>query len=332
MLRKTLATLLGAAVLVGGVTVADQAHAGETIKLGTLAPKRSPWGKVFSVWAKAVKKKSGGDLKLKWYFNSQQGDEGAMVAKMRSGQLDGAAVTSVGLSKIHKNVLVLQMPGLVTGWGQLDKVRNALMPQFQKGMNSAGFHMLGTGDVGLARTMSKGKAIRSPEDLKSMKVYAWGEDPIANVTSSVIGYTPVLMGVPSLLPALQSGRVNVLTVPALAAVNLQWASQVDHMNEQVAGVAVGGLVVSQKALDGLPGDSRALLLKTGKKAGKMLTKKIRKEDRKAYKKMAKRTTVVKLDASEKARWRSVFKKIRRKLGQGTFPASLVKKAEGLAGR
>ena len=331
MLRKTLATLLSAAFLMTGATVADTAEATE-VKFATLAPKRSPWGKVFTVWAKAVKKKSKGAVNINWYFNSQQGDEAAMIAKMRSGQLDGAAVTSVGLGKIHKNILVLQMPGLVTNWKELNKVRNALMPGFQKGFHAEGFHLLGKGDVGLARTMSTSKAIRSPDDLKSMKVYGGRADPITPVTASVIGYTAVPMGVPSILPALQSGRVNVLTVPALAAVNLQWASQIKFINDQAAGVAVGGLIMSQKTLDGLPGDAKKLLLKTGKRAGKMLTNKIHKEDKKAYRKMSKRAEVVKLNAGEKARWRSIFKKIRRNLGQGTFPASLVKKAESLAGR
>ena len=331
MLRKTLATLLGAAVLVAGVSTADEAKA-ETVTIGTLAPKKSPWGKVFSVWSKAVKKKSKGKLKLKWYYNGAQGDEGAMVAKMRSGQLDGAAVTSVGLSKIHKNILVLQMPGLVSKWSELDKVRNAMMPEFQKGMSKEGFYMLGTGDVGLARTMSKGKAIRNPSDLKGMKVYRWSDDIIAPVTGSVIGYTGVPKSVPSLLPALQSGQVNVITVPALAAAQLQWAPQLDHIVDQPAGAGVGGLVMSKKTLDGLPGDVKRMLKKTGKKAGKMLTKRIRKEDKKAYKRISKKMTVVKLSSSEKKTWRKVFKKIRRNLAQGTFPSSLVKKAESLAGR
>src|SRR5690606_6821303 len=106
-------------------------------------------------------------------------------------------------------------------------------------------HLLGTGDVGLARTFSKGKAVKTPNDLKSMKVYAWKDDPGATITASVIGYTPVLSSVPGLLPALTSGQINVATVPALAADQLQWAPHFDHVTDDVAGAAVGGLIMSK---------------------------------------------------------------------------------------
>ncbi len=331
LLRKSLATLLGALMVLAGLTTAGNASAGEEITLGSLAPKKSPWGKVFSAWAKAVKKKSDGALRLTWYFNSQQGDEKAMVAKIRAGQLDGAAVTSVGLSAIHKNVLALQMPGLCTTWECLDKVRTAMLPEFASGMEQEGFVFVGVGDVGLARTMSKGKAIKAPKDLKNMKVYAWQDDIIAPTLTSEIGYTPVLSSVPGLLPALSSGRINVITVPCLAATQLQWWSHLDHINTQVAGVGIGGLVISKKRFDGLPADLREMFASTGKKAGEMLTKRIRKEDAKAYQMISSRMTVVKLNPAQRARWKSVFKKVRRTLGQGTFPSALVSRLESLAG-
>src|SRR5437660_1253217 len=59
------------------------------VKLGTLAPPDSAWGKVFKAWAKAVEEDSKGKLTLTWYFNGTQGDEIAMVGKMRSKQIDG---------------------------------------------------------------------------------------------------------------------------------------------------------------------------------------------------------------------------------------------------
>lgn len=329
--RRSLATILAAGTLLAGVTLVDEARA-EEVTLGTLAPKKSPWGKVFDAWAKAVEKKTDGKLKLKWYFNAQQGDEKLMVSKIRSGQLDGAAVTSVGLSAIHKDVLAMQAPGLFQDWATLDKVRNQMLPEFQSGMKKNGFVLLGTGDVGLARTMSKGRAIKTPEDLKAMKVYAWKDDTIAPKIASEIGYTPVLAQVPELLPALSSGRINVITVPALAATQLQWWSHLDHVNENVAGVGIGGLVMSNKRLEALPGDVREVLKKTGDKAGQMLTKRIREEDRKAYAMISKRMTVVKLSGAEKDRWNKVFKKVRQKLGQGTFPSSLISKLERLAGK
>jgi TRAP-type C4-dicarboxylate transport system substrate-binding protein len=329
LLRRTLATLFGTLLVMAGVTAASEAKAESEVTMATLAPEASPWGKVFTAWASALERKTDKKLKLKWYFGSQ-GDEETMIGKVRSGQLSGAAVTSVGLSAIHKNILAMQMPGLFSKWAAVDKARDALMPEFEAGIGKEGFKLIGSGDVGLARTMSKGSPVKSPGDMKKMKVYYWKADPTASVVASVIGYTGVPSSVPELLPALTSKRINCLTVPALAATQLQWWAHLDHVNEDVAGAGIGGLVVSAKVLEGLPGDVRETFLKTGKKAGSMLTERIREEDAKAYKMMTKRMTVVKLSDSERARWKSTFKKIRRELAKGTYPSKLVSKLEGYA--
>ncbi len=329
-LRNLLATTLGALTMLAGVTLSDAANAGDEVTIGTLAPKKSEWGKVFNVWAKAVKKKSDGNLTIKWYYNAQQGDEKAMIAKIRSGQLDAAAVTGVGLGAVHKPFLALQMPGLCTDWGCLDKVRNGVIAELKAGAKKNGFIFLGAGDVGRAHTYAKGKAIRTPSDLKTMKVYQWIDDPMGPTIASEIGYTGTKTTVPGLLPKLSAGQINVATVPALACEQLQWASHFDHVTKQAAAVAIGGLVMSKAKLDSLPADSRALMIRTGKKAGDMLTKRIRKHDAKAYRRTAGRMTVVDLSPAEWATWRSVFKKVRRRLGQGTFSAAWVSKLVSLA--
>ncbi len=331
MLRKALGPILGALLATSGLAATVPASAKE-LSLGTLAPKKSPWGKVFKGWAKKVDKETKGAVTLNWYFNAAQGDEKAMVAKMRAGQLDGAAVTSVGLSAIHKPMLALQMPGLFNSWEKLDSARESLLPEFQEAFKKEGFALLGSGDVGLAHTMSKGAAVKSPSDLKSMKVYAWSDDPIAPVTSSVIGYTPVLSGVPELLPKLSSGAITVITVPSLPAVTLQWQAHLDHVNEDVVGVGVGGLVMSQKTLSSLNADELEIVTKTGRKAGKKLTKKIRLEDAKAFDTIKAHMTLVTLTDAERGVWNDTFKKVRQQLGQGTFTSDLVQKLEQMAGK
>ncbi len=65
----------------------------------------------------------------------------------------------------------------------------------------------------------------------------------------------------------------------------------------------------------------------------LLTKRIRKEDAKAYKMLKSRMTVVTLSASEKSRWKSVFKTVRDRLASdGTLKRDWVKKVEALADR
>ena len=80
------------------------------------------------------------------------------------------------------------------------------------------------------------------------------------------GVTPVPLGVPEVLPNLNTGAIDVITAPALAAEQLQWASRLDTINTQVVAATIGALVFTKSKLDALPADLRAIMLDTGKVA------------------------------------------------------------------
>ncbi|MEZ4307353.1 MAG: TRAP transporter substrate-binding protein DctP [Polyangiaceae bacterium] len=324
---QKIVAFLGALAFVAGFGFAREAKA-ETVKIGTLAPKSSPWGKVFETWKKAVDEKSGGKLEIQFFYNGQQGDEDAMVGKIKSGQLHGAAITGVGLSKVYKPILALQMP-LFSSWTKLDKARDAMKTDFEKGAKDAGFFIAGWGDVGLVRTMSKGFAIKVPDDLKGKKPYYIRTDSIQPAIYSVIGgVSGVPLGVPEVLPNLNTGAINVINAPCLAAEQLQWAGKLDNLNSAPSATAIGALVFSSKLLDGLPADLKTILVDTGKVAASALTTKIRSEDDAAFKRLKGKMTVTDPSADDKAKWETIFKQARAKLAQGTFSSDLVKKLEG----
>jgi TRAP-type C4-dicarboxylate transport system substrate-binding protein len=331
MLRRAAMKLLGAAALMVGMGTAGEARAGEVIKIGTLAPGASPWGQVFKIWADAVSKKSDGKLELQFFYNGQQGDEASMVGKMKAGQLDGAAVTAVGLGKIHKPILALQMPGLFTDWGKLDAARDSLKGEFEKGAKDAGFSILGWGDVGKVHLMSKGFQVHTPDDVKGKKPYMWRDDDTQPILFQVIGgVTPVPLNIPEVLPQLNTGAIDIVNAPSLAAEQLQWSSKLDTINEDVSALAVGALVMSSKRVEALPEDLRAILMDTGRIAANALTKRIRSEDDAAFARMKGKMTVVKLTDDERSKWQGIFKTVRARLAQGTFPADLVARLEGMA--
>ena len=162
--RKLLTALATAAVALG---LAASADAATTLKIGTLAPGDSAWGKEFKKWAKEVSDDTNGELQLDFQWNGQAGDEVLMVQKMRSGQLDGAAVTAIGLAQTGvTDVLLFQMPGLFANWGKLDAARNAMKADFDQQFQAKGFTILGWGDVGAAKTMSIGFEVHHPTDLQ----------------------------------------------------------------------------------------------------------------------------------------------------------------------
>src|SRR5215471_7944825 len=307
MIRKLTAALFAASFITAGLT--GTAHAKSSVRFATLAPKQSPWGKVFSAWQKAVEDKSKGEVEVQWLWNGTASTENNMVGKIKSGQITGAAITAVGLSAIHKPIVTLQMPGAFKTWEQLDKARDSLRPEFDKAMTEAGFYVSGWGDVGIARTMSHGFEIKLPEDMKGKTPGLIAQDVISpKVYEAIGGVTPKPADVVEFLPLLNSGSINVLTTPALAAEQLQWASRLDHVNDGVVAFGVGAMVISEKELQKLPKDQRDIMETTGKAAQLALIKMIRKEDDFALERIYKKMTTHHETDAERAEWEKIYKK------------------------
>lgn len=310
--------------------VVPRAARAEELALGTLAPRDSAWGKVFSVWAQAVEQKSGGRLVLRIYWNGTQGDEQAMIGKLKAGQLDAVTASSLGLSRVHKPILALSMPGVFKSWEALDRAREALRPEFEEAAAKDGFVITGWGDLGRLRSMTRGFAVRVPEDLRGKRVLSWRTDSIGPTLYQMIdGAIPVPLSAPEVLPALRTRTVDVIAAPSLAAEQLQWTPLLSHVGAESSVFAIGGMVWSRRRLESLPPDLRAILKDTGAVASRALAQRIRGEDDAAFARLSAKMTVVKLEESEKKRWTDLFARVRARLAQGTFSPDLVRRVEQL---
>lgn len=310
------------------------AEAATTLKMATLAPEASTWGKFFKRVAADIEKSTGGAVTVKIYYGGSQGDEKVVVEKMRTGQLHIAAITAVGIASIAPETLVLQAPGLITDYKTLDKVRGALKSRFDKTMSDKGFTNLGWGDVGLAYYYSN-IAVRKPEDLKSseLKVWAWNADPIAREVTDVIGITPIPTGVPEVLSSLNTGHINTFYTSPLACLQLKWCNYVKVRVTKPLAVGIGAVVMSTTALDGL-GEHKQKVVDAFTKWTDALTRKVRDDNKKATKILAKKRNIedIELSADEAREWDAVAKKVQDRLVGKVYPKELLDKVRGLAGK
>jgi TRAP-type transport system periplasmic protein len=318
MLKRWLTFAL---TLLAFATLARSARAEDDVtkvKLGTLAPKNSPWGQVFEVWKKGLSQRTNGKMEIEFFWNGTQGDEVAMTGKIRNGQLDGAALTATGLSQFSKSVIALQLPGWTGGdWSKLDKARDALKPMLDAEFTSQKVILAGAGDVGLAHVFSIGHGVKGPADVKDLSPFYIPGDPIGKTLMTKLGVPLQAASVPEILPKLGTG-IKMLVTPALAAEQLQWASKITHANTMVPLASVGGLVLSQDKVNALPADLKAALLETGEVAGKALTGRIRREDAAAWERMKKKVEVYEPSAAELAEWQKLFGQVRTELCGSTI--------------
>ncbi|GAC1352358.1 MAG: TRAP transporter substrate-binding protein [Polyangiales bacterium] len=309
---------------------------GTKLKVGTAAAPDSPWGQVFKTWKKAVEAKTNNAVSFDFFFNSTQGTEATMVDKMKAGQMDGVAVTSVGLGKIDKRMLTMQLPGIMRSWKTVDAVRASMGGDYDKFLSDKKVTLITYGDVGYAHFLSKGFAVKVPDDLKGKNPWVYADDPILKTVYGKIGginaFPSELM---SVLPNIDNGKINCMSVSALAAEMLQWNSKFDNGVDAVNSIVVGAVIMSSDSLDKLPADAKAAVIDTGRAMGSSasgLKQRIRNEDDAAWARFKARSGVqiYKLTGDDNAKWEAVFKASRDALKAGTFDAGLVSKIESTA--
>ncbi len=331
MKRRDFSKLSAGIALTGAVGVPKLIRASDTytLRIASLAPKGSVWHKAFRAWEGTVKKDSGGKLKLKFYLGGTQGDERDYIRKMKSGQIDGASVTTTGLGQVVRPVLVLQLPGLFDNYASIDRVRKGLAGDFDKEFENAGYKLMGWGDVGQARFFSNQPVMR-PSDLKKVTPWQRPEDHIFGEMLKTIGAKPRKLGVNEVLTALQTGQVDAFASSSLASVSLQWYNHCKYVTKQSSAILIGATILKNDKVNSLPADLREILISSADRAHNLLSGHIRKSDDKAYRAMLSRG-VKEVDVGKhEAEWKAVASKVRTQLAGKLYPKALLQQVEKLA--
>jgi TRAP-type C4-dicarboxylate transport system substrate-binding protein len=92
-------------------TTSVSAQDSAVIKIAMLYPFDSGVGRVFHSWAKAVDLRTNGAVQLDFDPNEEGGGEDSFIKRMKDGSLDGALLTSSGLSKVSQPIQRFEIPG-----------------------------------------------------------------------------------------------------------------------------------------------------------------------------------------------------------------------------
>ncbi len=281
-LKLTLALLASAA------TTAAAAHSAsaDEIRIATLAPDGSAWMKVLSKGAAEIAKVTEGRVTFKYYANGNQGDEKDVIRKLGLGQLDGAALTSVGLSLIDKSVRVLELPRLFRNEKEIDYVRGKMWKRMQKRFAKKGYQLAPKGgDVGWIYLYTN-TPIKNVADLSKIKMWRWAEDGIVKAMFSKLGINGVPLGVPEVMPALNTGRINAVYGSPVAMVALQWYTKVKYATSLPISYGIGGSVMRTEVWNKISEVDRKAIDKVLRIQAIKLRKTIRRDNGRALKAMA----------------------------------------------
>lgn len=263
MIKKTLAAAVLAALTAAGPLASEPAgprpafaaSGAVVLKIGSVAPARSPWDKALQQVANDWERLSGGAVQVKVYPGGIAGSEQDMIRKMRLGVLQGGVFSSMGLAKIEHSVTVLCIPFQFHSREEFDAVFERLKPSFEAAIEQKGFRVMLWTLAGWVNFFSK-TPVLEPDDLKKHKINVTADFPEVEQVWKRMGYEVVAADNGDLMIQLQSGAVTALYLPALVAGSGQFFALADHMLGPSLAPLVGGLVLSDKAWAGVPAELR----------------------------------------------------------------------------
>ena len=256
-----------AALISLAVFLAAPAVSAQTIKLGTLAPKGSPWYDVLQDMAAEWSDASGGGVKVRIYPGGSIGDETDMLRKMRIGQLQGAVLTSEGLSRIVPELRVLQLPMWFRSDEELDFVHDGLKAELEALFEARGFKVLNWGDIGWIRLFTRDPA-PAPSDLERVKLFCWAGDITICEAWMRQGFQPVPLAFTDIFSGLQSGMIDAVFTAPVPALSYQWFGLAPNMTDVKVFKMIGATIVTLKAWKKIPKDIRPQILEAARTAGR----------------------------------------------------------------
>lgn len=171
---------------------------------------RTAWGLGAARFAELVKEKTGGRINVKPYYNSEllRGAQLLAAQMVARGNVDCALESTINLSPVLPSLNVFVVPFAVNTYERLDCLESGETGRllFEQ-MREKGLEPLAWGENGFRQITNSRRPIRSPEDLRGLRIRVVGS-PIFVDVFRAFGADPVNMNWGDAITAFQQGTVD----------------------------------------------------------------------------------------------------------------------------
>lgn len=244
-----------------------------TIKIGSVAPERSPWGKALRQMGQEWAKITNGKVRLKIYPGGIAGSENDVIRKMRLGVLGGGVFTNRGFIHIYPDVYTINVPFFITTEGELSYVLGKMKGKLESAVEAKGYKVIIFTMAGWLHFFTK-KPVKVPADMKKHKLaYVTGESKMEQAWKRS-GFHVVPLEMKDMMMGLQSGMVDSFYLPPVFAGSGQYFALAPHMLTQRIAPLVGGIIFPKRMWDKIPDNFHKPMLEAAERISKDLYQKI----------------------------------------------------------
>lgn len=209
--RRSLLGLLAAAAVLGGFSAGASAQTYKSeYKMSLVVGTAFPWGKGGEIWANLVRERTQGRINIKLYpgVSLIQGDQTREFSALRQGVIDMAIGSTINWSPQVKQLNLFSLPFLMPDYAAVDALTQGQVGKdIFATLEKAGVVPLAWGENGYREITNSKRSIKTPEDLKGLKIRVVGS-PLFADTFTALGANPTQMSWADAQPAFASGAVD----------------------------------------------------------------------------------------------------------------------------
>ena len=220
------------------------------IKIATLAPENTLLMKEFRAGADEIRQKTSGRVEMKFYAGGVQGTESKVLRKIQIGQLHGGTFSPTDFQKQAPDLNIYGLPFVFESDGEVRYVRERMDSAMVRDIEDVGFVTFGFAGAGFAIILSN-EPVRSHADLKGKKVWLPEGDLISYEAMKAVQLSPVALPLTDVLTGLQTGLVDIVAIPPVVALALQWHTKVKYVTRTPVLYVMGFLAIQDKAFERL---------------------------------------------------------------------------------
>ena len=188
--RRTLLGLAAVAVALGSFATSASAQAYKAeYRMSLVLGPPTPWGMAGKIWSDLVRERTNGRINIKLYpgVSLIQGDQTREFSALRQGVIDMAVGSTINWSPQVKELNLFSLPFLMPDYAAIDSLTHgAVGQQIFATLDKGGVVPLAWGENGFRELTNSKKPIKSPADLKGMKIRVVGS-PIFSDMMTALG-------------------------------------------------------------------------------------------------------------------------------------------------
>ncbi len=229
-----------------------------TLKIATVTPNGSQWMNDMRASAAEIKERTEGRVTIKYYGGGVKGDDAKVLGLIRIKQLQGGAFPPSALAALYSDLNLYGMPLVFDSEEEAAYVRSKMDARLQQGLEDAGFVSFGFATSGFANIMSS-TPVTTLDDLRGKRVWVPEGDDISYASMEALSLTPVTLPLTDVLTGLQTGLIDIVAIPPIVALVLQWHTKVKYVTRVPLVYTLGFMAIDKKSFDKVSAADQAIV-------------------------------------------------------------------------